>query len=54
MVNKRILEPAIFIGAIIISIFFIPILFGFLSSSSVDEKKLKFTYLKKIKWKKYH
>lgn len=37
MINRKILEPIIFIGAIIVSIVFIPILFGFLSSSSMAE-----------------
>lgn len=37
MRNKRILEVVIFIGAVILSIFIIPILFGFLSSSSMAE-----------------
>lgn len=37
MTNRKILEFTIFIGVIIVSIFFIPILLGFLSSSSMDE-----------------
>ncbi|EGT3615308.1 stage II sporulation protein D [Clostridium perfringens] len=37
MRNKRILEVVIFIGVVILSIFIIPILFGFLSSSSTAE-----------------
>lgn len=36
---KRNLEVVIFIGVIILSIFIIPILFGFLSSSSIAESK---------------
>ena len=37
MINRKILESAIFIVTIIVSIVFIPILFGFLSSSSMAE-----------------
>ena len=37
MINRKILESVIFIVTIIVSIVFIPILFGFLSSSSMAE-----------------
>ena len=49
MINRKILESVIFIVTIIISIFFIPILFGFLSSSSMDESNNK---VEKVKNKK--
>lgn len=49
MINKRILEPAIFIGAIIVIIFFIPMLFGFLSSSSMAESNNKVENVKNKK-----
>ena len=49
MINRKILEPAIFIGVLIVSIVFIPILFGFLSSSSMAENNNK---VEKVKNKK--
>ncbi len=41
MINKKILKSAIFIGVIIVIISFIPIFFGFLSSSSMNENNNK-------------
>ena len=41
MINRKILESVIFIVTIIVSIVFIPILFGFLSSSSMAESNNK-------------
>ncbi|AQW24726.1 stage II sporulation protein D [Clostridium perfringens] len=49
MINRKILESAIFIVTIIVSIVFIPILFGFLSSSSMAESNNK---VEKVKNKK--
>ncbi|WP_300261679.1 stage II sporulation protein D [Clostridium sp.] len=41
MINRKILKSAIFIGVIIVIISFIPIFFGFLSSSSMNENNNK-------------
>ena len=49
MINRKILESVIFIVTIIVSIVFIPILFGFLSSSSMAESNNK---VEKVKNKK--
>ncbi|HFD2029299.1 stage II sporulation protein D [Clostridium perfringens] len=49
MINRKILEPAIFIGVLIVSIVFIPILFGFLSSSSMAENNNKVEKVKNTK-----
>ena len=49
MINRKILESVIFIVTIIVSIVFIPILFGFLSSSSMAEINNK---VEKVKNKK--
>ena len=49
MINRKILESVTFIVTIIVSIVFIPILFGFLSSSSVAESNNK---VEKVKNKK--
>ena len=49
MINRKILESAIFIVTIIVSIVFIPILFVFLSSSSIAESNNK---VEKVKNKK--
>ena len=49
MINRKILESVIFIVTIIVSIVFIPILFGFLSSSSMAESNNK---IEKVKNKK--
>ena len=48
MINRKILESVIFIVTIIVSIVFIPILFGFLSSSSMAESN-KVEKVKNIK-----
>ncbi|MDU5650793.1 MAG: stage II sporulation protein D, partial [Clostridium perfringens] len=49
MINRKILESVIFIVTIIVSIVFISILFGFLSSSSMAESNNK---VEKVKNKK--
>ena len=49
MINRKILESVTFIVTIIVSIVFIPILFGFLSSSSMAESNNK---VEKVKNKK--
>ena len=49
MINRKILESAIFIVTIIVSIVFIPILFGFLSSSSMAENNNKVEKVKNTK-----
>ncbi|HFE9702851.1 TPA: stage II sporulation protein D [Clostridium perfringens] len=49
MINRKILESVIFIVTIIVSIVFIPILFGFLSSSSMAENNNKVEKVKNTK-----